>query len=342
MTVQLRGGGRHQAALQTAYDLLERQILPLSVPGQAGGGGCIDLGYKQVFTYRSGPWQAGVLSTQQHSVLQKRWSLPLLQAFRYSPAAAAVGAAAGQASRGTAAVGLPAEGPCAAHVDRSLLTLVYAPGQAGLQVKDVYGEWQAVDPLGEDQVLLMPGHTLEYSLCGLLPAAQHRVPSSGQPLLLGAALTRNAAAAEAWQEAAGTVALAARSGVVGTLVAGGVLKAEEDQADASGAPGSAGVPSQQAGEGHTAPCDDHEGVAADDLIELTFLTVMPDVTDTLTVSRFATIASIVLAYHDETGIPPEQVRLIHAGRHLERDRTAADYGLESGDALHVVPRMSGD
>ncbi len=59
------------------------------------------------------------------------------------------------------------------------------------------------------------------------------------------------------------------------------------------------MPSQQAGEGHTAPCDDHEGVAADDMIELTFLTVMPDVKDTLTVSRFATIASIVLAYHDE-------------------------------------------
>ena len=39
-------------------------------------------------------------------------------------------------------------------------------------------EWQEVGPLGEDQVLLMPGHALEYALCGLLPAAQHRVVSA--------------------------------------------------------------------------------------------------------------------------------------------------------------------
>ena len=40
---------------------------------------------------------------------------------------------------------------------------------------DAYGEWQAVGPLGEDQVVLVPGHTLEYALCGLLPAAQARM-----------------------------------------------------------------------------------------------------------------------------------------------------------------------
>jgi len=45
-------------------------------------------------------------------------------------------------------------------------------------VRDAYGEWQEVGPLGEDQVLLMPGHALEYALCGLLPAAQHRVVSA--------------------------------------------------------------------------------------------------------------------------------------------------------------------
>ncbi len=43
------------------------------------------------------------------------------------------------------------------------------------QVMDGYGQWQMVDALGEDQVLLMPGHALEYALCGLLTAAQHRV-----------------------------------------------------------------------------------------------------------------------------------------------------------------------
>ena len=40
---------------------------------------------------------------------------------------------------------------------------------------DAYGEWHAVGPLGEDKVVLIPGHTLEHALFGLLPAAQHRV-----------------------------------------------------------------------------------------------------------------------------------------------------------------------
>ena len=44
-----------------------------------------------------------------------------------------------------------------------------------LQVRDAYGEWQEVALLGEDQVLLMPGLTLEYALCGMLPAAKHRL-----------------------------------------------------------------------------------------------------------------------------------------------------------------------
>ena len=48
----------------------------------------------------------------------------------------------------------------------------------------MYGEWQSVRPLGQDQVLVMPGHTLEYALCGLLPAAQHRVVSFAHVILL--------------------------------------------------------------------------------------------------------------------------------------------------------------
>jgi len=84
MTVQLRGGGRHQAALQAAYDLLRSQPLPLSSPDQAGGVGCKDLGYKQVLTYKSGPWPVDALSGQQQSILQKVCALsrPGSTAFR--------------------------------------------------------------------------------------------------------------------------------------------------------------------------------------------------------------------------------------------------------------------
>ncbi len=49
-----------------------------------------------------------------------------------------------------------------------------------LQLIDAYEEWQAVEPLCEDQVLIVPGHTLERALCGLLPPAEFRVVSNLQ------------------------------------------------------------------------------------------------------------------------------------------------------------------
>ncbi|GAB4819766.1 hypothetical protein N2152v2_006812 [Parachlorella kessleri] len=228
LTLQLQSGARHLAALQTAYasvrDIFEAQPVEAkapSAPGAAADVGCKDLGYKQVLTYKSGPWQANTISVEQHITLQKamaagqdlcasvlscvagsravrlptgsfqgileslpvstqQWSSSLLHAFSYRPATPPEKAT--DATPASKTVAMPAEGPCAAHVDRSLLTLVYAPGQTCLQVMDGYGQWQAVEPLGEDQVLLMPGHALEYALCGLLPAAQHRVvaPPTGQ------------------------------------------------------------------------------------------------------------------------------------------------------------------
>ena len=40
---------------------------------------------------------------------------------------------------------------------------------------DGYGDWQPVGPLGDDQVLLVVGLTLEHALCGLLRPGQYRL-----------------------------------------------------------------------------------------------------------------------------------------------------------------------
>ncbi|GAB4819768.1 hypothetical protein N2152v2_006814 [Parachlorella kessleri] len=191
--------GSQQTALKHAYEIVQRifeqpewQNMALEESYATQGVGFQDPGQKQAMTAgqevctavlrcisasRGVRLAPGSLADMVETPLDTQsWSASLLHAFHYSTAAAA------DVADAAAVVDTPAEGPCEAHVDRGLLTLVYAPEQAGLEVMDAYGKWHEVGPLGEDQVVLVPGHTLEYALCGLLPAAQHRVvaPGAGQ------------------------------------------------------------------------------------------------------------------------------------------------------------------
>ena len=83
LTLQLPRDGRHKAALQAAYacvrDVFEGQPPEARALGASGAPpdvGTKDLGYKQVFTYKSGPWLEDTLRREQHSTLQKVRPLP--------------------------------------------------------------------------------------------------------------------------------------------------------------------------------------------------------------------------------------------------------------------------